>query len=74
MFKAISEGETEFEAIAIAADATPPWPCGACRQVLSEFAPKMRVLITWDDGRQADETTLDQLLPRSFLSFEEDRK
>jgi cytidine deaminase len=74
MFKAVSEGETEFEAIAIAADATPPWPCGACRQVLSEFAPKIRVLITWDDGRQADETTLDQLLPRSFLSFKEDRQ
>lgn len=72
MFKAVSEGEKEFEAIAIAAGSTEPWPCGACRQVLSEFAPKMKVLITWGDGNRFDETTLDQLLPHSFLTFEED--
>lgn len=74
VFKAVSEGEITFDAIAIAADATAPWPCGACRQVLSEFAPNLRVLITWEDGRRSDETTLDQLLPHSFLKFEEDGK
>ncbi len=74
IFKAVSEGETEFDAIAIAAGATAPWPCGACRQVLSEFAPRMRVLLVWDEGRKTAQSTLDQLLPHSFLSFEEDHK
>ena len=71
VFKAVSEGNTAFEAIAIAADRTAPWPCGACRQVLSEFAPRLRVLISWGEG-QTDSSTLDQLLPHSFLSFQED--
>ncbi len=64
MFKAISEGATEFTAIAIAATVSEPWPCGACRQVLNEFAPGIRVLITWDGGE--DELSLDDLLPRGF--------
>lgn len=72
IFKAVSEGQREFEAIAIAADQTAPWPCGACRQVLNEFAPKLKVLITWGKD-QVDETTLDALLPHSFTGFEEDQ-
>ncbi len=64
MFKAISEGATEFTAIAIAATISEPWPCGACRQVLNEFAPGIRVLITWDGGE--DELSLNDLLPRGF--------
>ena len=39
-------------------------PCGACRQVLNEFAPGIRVLVTWDGGE--DEMTLGQLLPHGF--------
>ncbi len=73
LFKAVSEGEKRFTAIAIAAETTAPWPCGACRQVLSEFSPKMKVLITWGDGQRA-RSTLDQLLPNSFLEFQEDSK
>lgn len=72
VFKAVSEGQREFEAIAIAAGQTAPWPCGACRQVLNEFAPKLKVLITWGKD-QVDETTLDALLPHSFTGFEEDQ-
>ena len=64
MFKAVSEGATEFTAIAIASKASAPWPCGACRQVLNEFAPGIRVLVTWDGGQ--DEMNLDQLLPHGF--------
>ncbi len=64
MFKAISEGATEFTAIAIAATISEPWPCGACRQVLNEFAPGVRVLITWDGGE--DELFLNDLLPKGF--------
>ena len=64
MFKAISEGATEFTAIAIAATVSAPWPCGACRQVLNEFAPGIRVLVVWDGGE--DEMSLNELLPHGF--------
>ena len=41
------------------------WPCGACRQMLYEFAPGLRVLAARGDG--AFETaTLDQLMPHGF--------
>ena len=64
MFKAISEGACEFTAIAIAAEKSAPWPCGACRQVLNEFAPGIRVLVTWDG--HVEEAPLSQLLPHGF--------
>lgn len=64
VFKAVSEGAQTFEAIAIASR-EPAWPCGACRQVLNEFAPNLRVLITWGDGETA-EKNLQELLPNSF--------
>lgn len=65
VFKAISEGATEFSTLAIAAEHAAPWPCGACRQVLNEFAPDIRVLVTWDNGK-VEESTLSALLPHSF--------
>lgn len=71
LFKAVSEGDTTFDAIAISAQGTPPWPCGACRQALSEFAPQLKVLITWDDGK-TDSAKLSELLPHSFLRFRKD--
>ena len=64
VFKAVSEGAREFTAIAIASSGSAPWPCGACRQVLNEFAPGIRVLVTWD-GR-VEEMQLAQLLPHGF--------
>lgn len=64
IFKAVSEGHTDLCAVAIAAENMPPWPCGACRQVLSEFAADMPVYITWDG--HTDESTLKALLPHSF--------
>ena len=63
--KAVSEGVLRFAAIAIAARGSAPYPCGICRQVLNEFGPKMRVLVTWDD-QYVEKTTLDALLPNSF--------
>ncbi|MGI6698886.1 MAG: cytidine deaminase [Christensenellales bacterium] len=64
-FKAVSEGHRRFQAIAIAAKNTAPWPCGACRQVLSEFAPaSMPIYVTWDGNTL--ESTLGQLLPHAF--------
>ena len=65
MFKAISEGAMEFTTIAIAAEGSAPWPCGACRQVLNEFAPDIRVMVTWADGK-VDEAPLKALLPHGF--------
>ncbi len=64
VFKAVSEGAREFTAIAIAARKAAPWPCGACRQVLNEFAPDIRVLVTWDG--HVDEKPLSELLPCGF--------
>ena len=65
LFKAVSEGEREFTAIAIAARGSAPWPCGACRQALHEFAPNIRVLVTWGEGERA-EAGLPDLLPKGF--------
>lgn len=64
LFKAVSEGATQFSTIAIAAEGFPPWPCGACRQVLSEFCADLRVLVTHDG--KVEESTLQALLPHSF--------
>ena len=66
LFKAVSEGASEFTTIAIASEKSAPWPCGACRQVLNEFAPNIRVLVTWDEGKQVEEALLPQLLPHGF--------
>lgn len=44
IWKAVSEGETEFEALAVVTDVGVT-PCGACRQVLAEFAGDMPVLV-----------------------------
>lgn len=65
LFKAVSEGAREFEAVAIASNGAPPYPCGACRQALNEFAPGIKVLVTWGDG-QSDEVMLKELLPHGF--------
>jgi cytidine deaminase len=64
MVKAVSEGQREFVAIAIATR-NGGSPCGACRQVMREFAPHMRVLLA-DDAGHVRQFTLDQLLPDSF--------
>lgn len=65
LFKAVSEGAREFTAIAIASNGAPPYPCGACRQALNEFAPDLRVMVTWGEN-QVDKTDLPALLPHGF--------
>ena len=62
--KAVSEGARTFTAIAIAGRGSAPFPCGACRQSLYEFAPDMRVLVTWDGNVR--EAKLSDLLPEGF--------
>jgi cytidine deaminase len=63
--KAVSEGEREFVAIAVASR-NGGMPCGSCRQVLSEFGLDARVLIVDDNGRIVSRTTLRDLLPSAF--------
>jgi len=67
MAYAVSQGLTEFDEIAIATDDTEPTPpCGACRQVLNEFAPNIRISSYTRDGKEAV-WTLDELLPHAFV-------
>ncbi|UII54914.1 cytidine deaminase [Cytobacillus spongiae] len=67
LFKAYSEGDKDFEIMAVVADtARPVPPCGACRQVISELCPKdMKVVLTNLNG-EIKELTVEQLLPGAF--------
>ncbi|MFC6464432.1 cytidine deaminase [Marinilactibacillus sp. GCM10026970] len=69
IFKAVSEGERNFEYIVVTGDTDGPIsPCGACRQVMSEFfAPETKVLLTNKKGME-QETTVKDLLPGAFQS------
>jgi cytidine deaminase len=64
IWKAVSEGETEFEALAVATNIGGS-PCGACRQVMAEFAPNMPVLIA-DLNGQITPLSVADLLPLAF--------
>lgn len=66
IFKALSEGEKEFEAIAIVTNTQRPCPpCGACRQVLWEFASNMKIIMANLDGK-CTLTTVKELFPHPF--------
>ncbi|HZP95645.1 MAG TPA: cytidine deaminase [Candidatus Limnocylindria bacterium] len=67
VFAAVNAGDTKLDAIAIVIDDDRlPSPCGACRQVLAEFAPGMRVILATTGGLR-EESTLAELLPDPFL-------
>jgi len=62
---AIAAGETEFEAIAVVSDSVNPvTPCGACRQVLAEFAADLPIC-SENLAAKRFESTLAELLPRA---------
>ena len=63
--KAVAEGQRSFQALALSLAANGS-PCGACRQVLHEFAPNLLILIANDSGQLLSQTTLDTLLPNAF--------
>ena len=65
VFKAVSEGEREFEVIAVVTD-NGGTPCGCCRQVLAEFGLDTIVLIANGKGNLLQETTIRDLLPGAF--------
>ncbi len=61
--RAIDQGEKDFESLAIVAETDAPIvPCGACRQVLAEFAPKL-IITSWTLAGKSQEFSLVDLLP-----------
>lgn len=65
VYKAISEGRRDFEAIAIYVDSDRLFPpCGACRQVLNEFNPAMKVI--YANNQEVVKKTAGELLPDAF--------
>lgn len=65
VFKAVSEGEKEFEAVSVVTE-NGGSPCGGCRQVLAEFGLDTIVLMADKDGNLVKETTVRELLPEAF--------
>ncbi len=66
VFKAVSEGEREFAAIAVVTS-NGGTPCGSCRQVLAEFGVDTLVVIADAEGHILQEQTVADLLPGAFL-------
>lgn len=68
VFKAVSEGERKITAAAICTDegGDPPFPCGICRQVLSEFCEPDAAIIICDGAGSCYNAELAELLPYSF--------
>ena len=69
LFKALTDGKKHFTAIAIVARCDGgPMPCGACRQLLAEYAPDARVFVAdSDDLKSAKAFTVRKLLPSAFV-------
>jgi cytidine deaminase len=65
IYKAVSEGEKEFEVIAVVTSKGGT-PCGACRQVMAEFSLETVVLIADGEGHLVQESTVLRLLPGAF--------
>lgn len=62
---AVAAGQREFRCIAVVADTDKPIsPCGACRQVMAEFEPNLKVVSANLQG-QCEEFLLADLLPRA---------
>lgn len=65
IFKAVSEGESEFDVIAVITN-NGGSPCGGCRQVMAEFGLDTVVLIADGEGHLQKEMTVAELLPEAF--------
>ncbi len=75
LFKAFSEGDRDFQMLAVVCDSNRPCsPCGACRQVIAELCPQdMKVVLTNMKG-DILETTVAELLPGAFCMEDLDAK
>ncbi|HHU48398.1 MAG: cytidine deaminase [Caldicoprobacterales bacterium] len=68
VFKAVSEGKREFSAIAVTSDLDKPiYPCGICRQVLTEF--KIPIVIVADRNGNYKIHRTEELIPNAFSEF-----
>ncbi|TDT51093.1 cytidine deaminase [Fonticella tunisiensis] len=68
LFKAISEGYKSFKKIAIISESSNyTYPCGICRQVLSEFCPELEVIVANNRGEYKTHK-LSELLPYAFTN------
>ncbi len=66
LFKALSEGADNFTTMAIATDSHPPAsPCGACRQLLWDYARDVKIILVGKNG-VAVKMKIGELLPRPF--------
>lgn len=69
LYSAVARGERRFKAVAVVGSGKEPWsPCGACRQVLSQFDPKgsIEVIMTDATGRKVLRARLKALFPLPF--------
>ncbi|HXE43300.1 MAG TPA: cytidine deaminase [Candidatus Baltobacteraceae bacterium] len=69
LFKALTDGKKDFTAVAVVARCDDgPMPCGACRQLLREYAPDAKVYIADSDDLKTIRTfTVKGLLPEAFV-------
>jgi cytidine deaminase len=69
LFKALTDGKKNFVAVAVVARCDDgPMPCGACRQLLREYAPDAKVFVAdSDDLKKVKEFTVRGLLPAAFV-------
>ena len=70
LFNALTSGRRDFVAVAVVArTAGGPMPCGACRQLLAEYAPNAKVFVADSrDLRKISTFTVKKLLPFAFLA------
>ncbi len=68
LFKALTNGKKDFAAVAVVARCDGgPMPCGACRQLLREYAPDAKIFIADSAGLKSIRTfTVKKLLPSAF--------
>jgi cytidine deaminase len=70
LFTALNQGEKDFAAIAVVTRMKDGMPCGACRQLLSEYAGHAVVWIAdTAHPEQVKEFSVRELLPGAFLEF-----
>ena len=65
LFNAVSEGERQFAAIAVATE-NGGFPCGSCRQALAEFGLDVQVFVVDEEGTIIIDVALSELLPHAF--------
>ena len=68
IFKALTEGLADFNAIAIASNGGAT-PCGACRQLIAEYAPNAKIILVDSNNPElVEQTNISSLLPSAFTN------